>query len=88
MVLEFTRCMRLQLIGHFTPHSSDPDAMEYLKKAAKSASTGEQDVRATVQNMLDEIEKGGEAVVQSYATKLDKWQGDIVVSEDQRKAAH
>ena len=80
--------MRLQSIERFTSPATDSDFMEYLKKAAKSASTGEQDVRATVQDMLDEIEKGGEDVVQSYASKLDKWEGDIVVSDDQRKAAH
>ncbi|MFK7889883.1 MAG: histidinol dehydrogenase [Granulosicoccus sp.] len=62
--------------------------MQYLKKASKSATTGEQDVRATVQNMLDEIESGGETVVRSYAEKLDKWTGDIVVSEEQRAASH
>ena len=62
--------------------------MEYLKKAAKSASTGEQDVRSTVQSMLDDIESDGEAAVQSYASKLDKWDGDIVVSDAQRKEAH
>lgn len=37
--------------------------MEYLKKAAKSATTGEQDVRSTVQGILDAIEAGGEDVV-------------------------
>ena len=62
--------------------------MEYIKKAVKSAATGEQDVRTLVQNMLDEIESGGESVVQRYANELDKWDGDIVVSDAQRKAAH
>lgn len=62
--------------------------MEYLKKASKSASTGEQDVRATVQNMLDDIEAGGEDVVRSYAARLDKWDGDIVVSAEQRADSH
>lgn len=62
--------------------------MEYLKKAAKSAATGEQDVRNLVQGMLDEIEAGGEDVVKGYASKLDKWDGDIVVGEEQRAAAH
>jgi len=62
--------------------------MEYLKKAAKSASTGEQDVRSTVQGMLDDIEAGGEDVVKGYAQKLDGWEGDIVVSAEQRAASH
>ena len=62
--------------------------MEYLKKAAKSASTGEQDVRSVVQTILDEIEAGGEDVVRSYANKLDGWDGDIVVGAEQRAASH
>ncbi len=62
--------------------------MEYLKKASKTAATGEQDVRETVQSMLDEIESGGEAVVREYAHKLDLWEGDIVVSDAQRRASH
>ena len=62
--------------------------MEYLKKAPKSAATGEQDVRATVQSMLDDIESGGEDVVREYAKKLDKWEGDIVVDAEARAASH
>ena len=59
----------------------------YLKKADKSATTGEQDVRATVQGMLDEIEAEGDAKAAAYAEKFDKWDGDIVVSDEARAAA-
>ena len=62
--------------------------MEYLKKASKTSSTGEQDVRATVQSMLDDIEAGGEDVVRKYAEKLDQWTGEIVVDADARAASH
>ena len=62
-------------------------AAEYLKKAGKTAATGEQDVRATVQAILDDIEAGGEAKAREYAAKFDKWEGDIVVSRDAREAA-
>ena len=62
-------------------------AVEYLKKAGKTAATGEQDVRATVQAILDDIEAGGEAKAREYAAKFDKWEGDIVVSRDAREAA-
>ena len=62
-------------------------AVEYLKKAGKTAATGEQDVRATVQAILDDIEAGGEAKAREYAVKFDKWEGDIVVSRDAREAA-
>ena len=61
--------------------------MEYLKKAPKSATTGEQDVRETVQAILDAIEAGGDAAARDYARKFDKWDGDIVVGPEERKAA-
>ena len=59
----------------------------YLKKADKSAATGEQDVRATVQAMLNEIEAGGDAKAAEYAAKFDKWEDDIVVSAEARASA-
>jgi len=62
-------------------------AVDYLKRAAKTAATGEQDVRATVQAILDDVEQGGEAKAREYAAKFDKWDGDIVVSRDARAAA-
>ncbi len=62
-------------------------SVRYLKKAEKTAASGEQDVRATVQAILDEIEAGGEAKAREYAVRFDKWEGEIVVSEEDRKAA-
>ena len=62
--------------------------MQFVKKASKSASTGEQDVRATVQSMLDEIESGGDATARAYAEKFDKWSGEIVVGDEARAASH
>jgi sulfopropanediol 3-dehydrogenase len=62
-------------------------ALEYLKKAEKTSATGEQDVRATVQAILDEIEAGGDDVARRYAAKFDKWEGDIVVSAETIAAA-
>ena len=62
-------------------------AVSYLKKADKSSATGEQDVRATVQEMLNEIEAGGDAKAIEYAKKFDKWEDDVVVSEEVRAAA-
>jgi len=59
----------------------------YLKKAEKTAATGEQDVRETVQKILDEIEAGGDAAARAYAAKFDRWEGDIVVSEADMAAA-
>ena len=35
-------------------------SINYMKRAEKTASTGEDDVRKTVQTVLDEIEAGGD----------------------------
>ncbi len=62
-------------------------SMDYLKKAPKTAATGEQDVRDTVQTILDEIEQGGDNAARDYARKFDKFEGDIIVTADERAAA-
>lgn len=62
-------------------------AVTWLKKAEKTAASGEQDVRATVQRILDEIEAGGEARTRAYARELDEWEGEIAVSNADRAAA-
>ena len=61
--------------------------MEFLKKAAKTPVTGEEDTRDTVQAMLAEIEAGGEERARHYARTLDHWAGDIVVSREVIDAA-
>lgn len=58
-----------------------------LKKATKSPATGEDDTRKLVQDMLHEIERGGEARVREYARQLDGWEKDIVVGRAQINAA-
>ena len=62
-------------------------SVRYLKKAEKTAATGEQDVRDLVQNILNEIEQGGDDKAREYAEKFDKWTGDIVVSKEDIAAA-
>ncbi|MDE0537527.1 MAG: histidinol dehydrogenase [Rhodospirillales bacterium] len=62
-------------------------AIEYLKRAEKSAATGEDDVRDLVTNMLKEIEEGGEEKSIEFTRKFDKWEGDIVVSTEDIEAA-
>jgi sulfopropanediol 3-dehydrogenase len=61
--------------------------VEYLKKASKTAATGEEDTRRIVSEMLADIEAGGEDRVRHYASTLDGWTGDIVVSKDEIAAA-
>jgi sulfopropanediol 3-dehydrogenase len=56
--------------------------IEYLKKAEKTAATGEGDIRAQTQAILDEIEQGGDAKAREYAQRFDKWDGEIVVSKE------
>ncbi|MGL4320884.1 MAG: histidinol dehydrogenase, partial [Paracoccaceae bacterium] len=61
--------------------------MIYLKKATKSAEADHPDVRAVVEQMLADIANGGEAAAQKFARDLDKWDGEIVVSEATRRSA-
>jgi sulfopropanediol 3-dehydrogenase len=62
-------------------------AITYLKKAEKTSSTGEQDVRDIVVNMLNELESGGDDRAVAYARDLDKWEGDIVITDETRERA-
>jgi sulfopropanediol 3-dehydrogenase len=61
--------------------------IEYLKKADKSATTGEDDTRKIVAQMLSEIEAGGEEKAIEYATRLDNYTGNIVVTAEEIEAA-
>lgn len=55
-------------------------AITYVKKAEKSPTTGEDETRNIVSNMLAEIEAGGEDVARAYGEKLDSFTGNIVVT--------
>ena len=57
-------------------------AVHYLKKAAKTPETGEDETRDIVDRMLREIRAGGEDAVRAYAARLDQWTGEIVVTPD------
>lgn len=59
----------------------------YLKKATKTAATGDTETQATVGDMLKTIKDGGETAVTNYARHLDGWDGDIVVSREKIEAA-
>ncbi|MEM9639758.1 MAG: histidinol dehydrogenase, partial [Pseudomonadota bacterium] len=62
-------------------------AREYLKKAAKTAMTDAGDVRETVQNILNDIEAGGDAAALKYAEKFDNYQGNVILGEEEIAAA-
>jgi sulfopropanediol 3-dehydrogenase len=51
----------------------------YLKKAAKTSETETGSARVVVAEMLERIEREGEAAVRDYAQKLDRWSGEIVM---------
>ena len=59
----------------------------YLKKSNRTHASGQEDVRASVQGLLDEIARDGDAAAIRLARDLDNWQGEIVVSPAARAAA-
>lgn len=58
-------------------------AIEYFKKATKTASTEEDNTRNVVSEILSKIELGGEETARKYAEKLDSYTGNIVVSSEE-----
>jgi sulfopropanediol 3-dehydrogenase len=62
-------------------------SIEIVKKASKTPATGEDDTAKIVNEMLQAIEAGGESKACEYALKLDGWDKDIIVSEEEIKAA-
>ncbi len=62
-------------------------AVDIIKKAMRTPSSGEDDTRRIVQEMLAEIEAGGEERARQYARDLDGWERDIVVSREEIDAA-
>lgn len=62
-------------------------AREYLKKATLTAQSGASDVTDIVQNILSDIEEGGDAKAREYAEKFDKYDGNIILSPEEIAAA-
>ncbi|MFD1509886.1 histidinol dehydrogenase [Lacimonas salitolerans] len=61
--------------------------VRFLKSAKPDSAQQQSSVRDRVLDMLHDIEQGGEAVALRYASELDDWHGDVVVSEDEIAAA-
>jgi len=63
--------------------------IDYLKRAAKTPETEQDNARAVVTDMLAAIAAGGERAVRDYAKQLDRWSGPIVLApeEIERRAA-
>ena len=62
-------------------------AREYLKKASLTSTSDAADVRDTVQGILDDIEKGGDAAAMEYAAKFDRYEGNTLLTADEIEAA-
>ena len=54
----------------------------YLKEAKRTATSDASDVTATVQKILKNIEDGGDAVALEYAAKFDRYDGNIILTQD------
>lgn len=59
----------------------------YLKKAIRTAHSDEGDVKDAVAAMLGAIDAEGENAVRRFSREFDKWEGEIVLSDDARQAA-
>ena len=57
----------------------------YLKKASFNAQTDASNVHQTVQNILSEIEEGGDQKALEYAAKFDKYEGNILLDKEEIK---
>jgi sulfopropanediol 3-dehydrogenase len=60
---------------------------EYLKKATLTSSTGASEVHETVKTILDDIEAGGDAKALEYAAKFDRYEGSVLLSQEEIDAA-
>jgi sulfopropanediol 3-dehydrogenase len=59
----------------------------YLKKAQLTAKSNASEVHETVKNILTDIEAGGDSKAKEYASKFDKYQGNIILTDEEIKAA-
>lgn len=59
----------------------------YLKKADLTSASGADDVRDTVQSILNDIETRGDAGALEYAAKFDKYDGNIKLTSAEIEAA-
>lgn len=62
-------------------------ARDYLKKATLTSASGASDVHHIVQGILSDIREGGDATARDYAQKFDKYEGNIILTEDEIAAA-
>ncbi|MBD3677333.1 MAG: histidinol dehydrogenase [Rhodobacteraceae bacterium] len=62
-------------------------AREYLKKATLTARSDASDTHEIVTKILADIEEGGDEAALRYAAQFDKYEGSILLSEEEIEAA-
>ena len=67
--------------------SAPMSAPDFIKRSAAHAVEQDRALSDSVARMLAELETGGEAVAQRMARDLDRFEGDIVVSDEAIAAA-
>lgn len=59
----------------------------YLKKATLTAQSGASDVHDIVSGILTDIEAGGDDTAREYAVKFDKYDGNIILTDEEIQEA-
>ncbi len=59
--------------------------MEFIKKAALSFEEASSQKRVIVEELLKNIQEGGENAVRELAKKFDNWEGDFILSDDKKQ---
>ena len=59
----------------------------YLKKATLTSTTDSADVQKTVQDILNDIEVGGDEKAREYAAKFDQYEGNILLKREEIETA-
>ena len=62
-------------------------SITYLKKASMTSTTDSADVQKTVQDLLNDIETGGDAKALEYAAKFDNYNGNVLLTREEIDAA-
>nr|WP_310616824.1 histidinol dehydrogenase [Pantoea cypripedii] len=57
-------------------------SVTWLKKASKTPESNTSEARHVVEEMLATIKEQGEEAVRHYASKLDNWSGDIILTRE------
>ena len=56
--------------------------IKYIKKADKTATSDEEETRQRVQDILKDIESGRDNSIREISRKFDKYEGDVIVSQE------